>query len=125
MLEIDISCLFNHKFILPDFVVYQMPLIIVVFHCYGQCSKNRPICRLISQLIMNRWVSNKITTYRSDLSSWPIYQSDSRYFDQNVPNFATYGDLVDDSSARETIFWTIGLVLPLFTFNSLVLLLPI
>jgi hypothetical protein len=85
-----------------------------------QCSKNRPICRLISLLIVNRWVSDKITTYRSNLSPWPIYQSDSRYFDKNTPNFATYDDLVDNSSV-----WAISIVLPLFTFNSRVLLLPI
>jgi hypothetical protein len=52
---------------------------------------------------MNRWVSDNITTYRSDLSSLPIYQSDSQYFDQNILNFDPYGDLVDDSSARDTI----------------------
>jgi hypothetical protein len=74
---------------------------------------------------MNRWVSDKITTYWSDLSSCPIYQSDSRYFDQNILNFATYGNLVDNSSVRETSFWAISLVLPLFTSNSRVLLLPI
>jgi hypothetical protein len=63
---------------------------------------------------VNRWVRDKITTYRSDLSAWPIYQSfffrlpiyqsDSRNFDQNILNFATYGDLVDDSYGRETFF---------------------
>jgi hypothetical protein len=46
-----------------------------------QYSKNHPICRLISQLIMNHWVSDKITAYRSDLSPRPIYRSDSQYFD--------------------------------------------
>jgi hypothetical protein len=32
-----------------------------------QWSKNRPICQLISQLIVNHCVSNKIITYWSDL----------------------------------------------------------
>jgi hypothetical protein len=73
---------------------------ICMFMHLRQCLKNRPIYRLI----VNRWVSNKIITYWSDLSPWPIYQSDSQYFDQNILNFATYGYLIDDSSVRETIF---------------------
>jgi hypothetical protein len=70
----------------------------------NQCSKNRPICQLISRLIVNHWLSDKITTYRSNLSPWPIYQSYRRYFDQNIPNVDTYDDFVDDSSVREMIF---------------------
>jgi hypothetical protein len=73
-------------------------------HC-TQCSNNRPICRLI----VNRWVSDAITAYRSDLSPRPIYQCDSRYFGQNILNFATYRDLIDDLSVRETIFGPIVL----------------
>jgi hypothetical protein len=74
-----------------------------------QCSKDRPICRLISQFIVNRWVSDTITTYQSDLSPRPIYQCDSRYFGQNILNFATHHHLVADLSVREMIFGPIVL----------------
>jgi hypothetical protein len=60
------------------------------------CSKNHPICRLISRLIVNHWVSDKIIAYRSALSPRLIYRSDRRYFCQNILNFTTYGDLVAD-----------------------------
>jgi hypothetical protein len=83
---------------------------LVIFHkfitknsMHTQCLKYRPICRLISRLIVNHWVNDTITTYQSNLSPWPIYQSNSRYFDQNIPNVATYGDFVDDSSIREKL----------------------
>jgi hypothetical protein len=69
-----------------------------------KCSKSWPICQLIPWLIVNRWVSDTITAYRSDLSRRPIYQSNSRYFSQNILNFATYRDLVANSSVRGMIF---------------------
>jgi hypothetical protein len=77
---------------------------------FGQCSKNRPIYRLISRLIVNRWVSDKIIAYHFDLSSRPIYQSDSRYFGRNIPNFTTYSDLAADLLVRKTIFFANYLV---------------
>jgi hypothetical protein len=48
--------------------LFLMIQLLVEFRSIRKCSKNWPICRLISQLIMNHWVSETITTYRSDLS---------------------------------------------------------
>jgi hypothetical protein len=66
-------------------------------------SKNRPICRLISRLIVNRWVSDKIIAYRSDLSPrlifWPKY---TEFY--HLPRFGSRFTI------RETVFLANSLV---------------